>query len=170
MDSAMMFGEDLFPTDQPWDVVFDSLWVSHSEFWLVAAGGHGADIVSAVPDGDSVRGSEDAVGVPTLTSAAHIGVVLSVWEGPAPDGAGALLGTSRIEAPDREVTLVNVEGREPGPVLVLSDGGEHEVRVWRRSEGPERYDIRIWPCATRLKRGTGEGSASRASRWNGASS
>ncbi|MEU9994178.1 hypothetical protein [Streptomyces sp. NPDC050848] len=31
----MAFGEDLFAADQPWDVVFDNLWVSHSEFWLV---------------------------------------------------------------------------------------------------------------------------------------
>ncbi|MEU6882913.1 hypothetical protein [Streptomyces sp. NPDC046712] len=148
MDPVTIFGKDLFPADQPWDVVFDALWVSHSEFWLVAGSGAGADVVSAIPEGDSVRGIGEAVGVPTLSSATDVGVALSVWEGPAPDGAGTLLGTSRIEAPDREVSLVNVEGREPGPVLVLPEGGEHEVRVWRCAEGPERYDIRMWPCPT----------------------
>ncbi|KQX14914.1 hypothetical protein ASC82_06545 [Streptomyces sp. Root431] len=142
-------GEDLFPHAQPWDVVFDVLRVSHGEFWLVAGDGPGAGIVSAIPEGDSLTGNGEAIGIPTLASAGHVAVALSVWEGPAPDGPGKLLGTSRIVAPDRELALVNVEGREPGPVLVLPDEGEHQVRVWRRPArgvgGPECYDIRVWP-------------------------
>ncbi|MFI6416946.1 hypothetical protein ACIBG6_05910 [Streptomyces sp. NPDC050842] len=151
MDPVVAFGGDaLFLHAQPWDVVFDALWVSHSEFWLVAGDGPGADIVSAIPEGDSVKGNGEAVGIPAQGSASRIAVVLSVWEDPAPDGRGTLLGTSRITASTRELSLVNVEGKEPGPVLVLPDEGEHEVRVWRCPAGqasdPERYDIRVWPC------------------------
>ncbi|GGT26998.1 hypothetical protein GCM10010222_81000 [Streptomyces tanashiensis] len=148
----------LFPQAQPWDVVFDALWVSYSEFWLVAGAGPGADIESAIPEGDAVKGNGEAIGIPTQISAGHIAVALSVWGAPAPDGQGLLLGTARITAPDREVTLVNVEGREPGPVLVLPDEGEHEVKVWRlepRKPGdPERYDVRVWLCPVRGGRGT----------------
>ncbi|MFE1549878.1 hypothetical protein [Streptomyces sp. NPDC058718] len=141
--------EDLFPHSKPWDVVYDVLWVTHSEFWLVAGDGPGADLVGAIPEGDSLKGNAEAIGIPTLASAGHVAVALSVWEEPAPDGHGELLGTSRIVAPGRELALVNVEGREPGPVLVLPDEGEHQVRVWRRSAtgagGSECYDIRVWP-------------------------
>ncbi|WP_369147859.1 hypothetical protein [Streptomyces sp. R44] len=151
MESETAFAdEELFPRDQPWDAVFDALSVSHSEFWLVADDMLGADLVSAVPEGDTLKGNGAAVGIPTQLSARRIAVVLSVWEEPAPDGRGVLLGTSRITAPGRELSLVNVEGREPGPVLVLPDEGEHEVKVWRlapaEAGGPERYDVRVWPA------------------------
>ncbi|GGY26152.1 hypothetical protein [Streptomyces tanashiensis] len=154
MDPEVAFaGEVLYPQAQPWEVVFDALWVSHSEFWLVAGDGFGADIVTAIPEGDSVRGNGEAIGIPTQGSAGRIAVVLSAWEEPAPDGRGVLLGMSRITAPDRELALVNVEGREPGPVLVLRDEGDHEVKVWRLAPGSdgavERYDVRVWPCPAR---------------------
>ncbi|MFE5614199.1 hypothetical protein [Streptomyces sp. NPDC056524] len=152
MDPETMFGEDLFPSDQPWDVVFDSLWVSYSEFWLTASSDPN-DITSVIPDGDSVAGNGKAVGIPTLISAGDIAVALSVWRRPAPDGVGNLLGGSRINAADREVSLVNVEGREPGPILVLPEADEYQVKVWRLPsaggpEEPERYDIRVWPFST----------------------
>ncbi|MDX2565254.1 hypothetical protein PV371_37255 [Streptomyces sp. TX20-6-3] len=154
MDPGNAFtGEELFPGVQPWDVVYDALWVSHSEFWLAAGDGLGADVVTAIPEGDSVKGNGVAVGSPTLGSAGRVTAVLSVWESPAPDGQGTLLGTSRITSPTRELALINVEGREPGPVLVLQDEGEHEVKVWRRAttstDDPEHFDIRVWPCPTR---------------------
>ncbi|MER5708588.1 hypothetical protein [Streptomyces sp. NPDC002122] len=141
--------EDFFPHAQPWDVVYDVFRVTHSEFWLVVGDGPGADIVSAIPEGDSLKGNGEAIGIPTLASAGHVAVAPSVWEEPAPDGHGKLLGTSRIVAPGRELALVNVEGREPGPVLVLPDEGEHQVWVWRRPArgggGTECYDVRVWP-------------------------
>lgn len=152
MEPETMFDKGLFPADlQPWDAVFDYLWVTHSEFWLVA--GPDADIVSAIPDRNSVAGNGGAVGVPAPSSETHVGVALSIWEGPAPDGAGALLGTTKIEVPDREVTLANVEGREPGPVLVLPEADGYQVAVWRlpaevEGEVPERFDIRMWPLPT----------------------
>ncbi|MFF7780295.1 hypothetical protein ACFZCG_38475 [Streptomyces tanashiensis] len=154
MDPENAFaGEGLFPDVQPWDAVYDALLGAHSEFWLAAGDGPGADIVTAIPEGDSVRGNGEAVGIPTLGSTGRIAAVLSVWEAPAPDGQGTLLGTSRITSLTRELALVNVEGREPGPVLVLPDEGEHEVRVWRRAAGsvddPECYDIRVWLCPAR---------------------
>ncbi|MFJ6581280.1 hypothetical protein ACIQMY_35555 [Streptomyces sp. NPDC091368] len=140
----------LFPDAQPSDVVLDTLGVSYGEFWLVAGAGPGTDIETAIPEGDAVAGNGAAVGVPTVEPTGRIAVVLSVWEAPAPDGLGVPLGTSRITAPGRELALINVEGREPGPLLVLPDGGEHEVAVWRLARpgagGPERYDIRVWPC------------------------
>ncbi|MCT4357816.1 hypothetical protein M5362_32435 [Streptomyces sp. Je 1-79] len=143
------FGKSMFPADQPWDVVFDALWVSYSEFWLVAGSGPGADFTPVIPDGDSVQGNGGAVGVPTSRSTTRIEVALSVWDRPAPDGTGTPLGTARIEVPDREVALVNVEGREPGPVLVLPEADEYQVKVWRcpvaPGSAPERYDIRLWP-------------------------
>jgi len=149
MDPEKVFaGEELFPGAQPWDSVYDTLWVTHSVFWLVAGTGPGADIVSAVPEGDSVKGSGEAVGIPTPTSAARVTAVLSVWDSPAPDGRGTSLGAARITVPARELVLVNVEGREPGPVLVLPEEGEHEVRVWwlatSGAEELDRYDIRLW--------------------------
>ncbi|MET7760135.1 transposase [Streptomyces sp. NPDC005389] len=50
MDYGNAFaGEELFPGVQPWDVVYDALWVSHSEFWLAAGDGLGADVVTAIP-------------------------------------------------------------------------------------------------------------------------
>jgi hypothetical protein len=141
-------GEDLFPETQPWDMVYDAMWVSHGEFWLTAGEGPGADIVSALPEGDSVKGNGEAIGIPTAASHVRIVAALSVWETPAPDRQGTLLGTSRITSPTRELGLVNVEGREPGPVLVLPDEGEHEVKVWRlapeNAGDRERYDIRVW--------------------------
>ncbi|WP_328946755.1 hypothetical protein OG259_40080 [Streptomyces sp. NBC_00250] len=153
MDPLRVSAEDeLFPSAQPWDVVDDSLWVSHSEFWLVAGSGPGIDIVSAVPEGDSIKGNGGAVGIPTRASETRIAAVVSVWEGAAPHGDGAFLGTCRITVPDRELALVNVEGREPGPVLVLPEEGEHTVSVWRRdvsgSDAAEQYDIRVWRCLT----------------------
>ncbi|WP_225805583.1 hypothetical protein [Streptomyces sp. NK15101] len=149
MDPERVFaGEDLFPGAQPWDRVYAAMWVSHSEFWLVAGDGPCADPVTAIPEGDCVKGNGEAIGIPTLGSATRIQAVLSVWESPSPDGQGTLLGTSRITSPTRELTLINVEGREPGPVLVLPNEGEHEVRVWRcaarSAADPERYDIRVW--------------------------
>ncbi|MFG3345772.1 hypothetical protein ACGF1Z_12010 [Streptomyces sp. NPDC048018] len=139
----------LFPDEQPWDVVFDAFHVTHGQFWLVA--GDGAEIVSAVPEGDSLKGNGAAIGIPASRSATRVSVALSFWEEPAHDGCGALVGRCRIAVPDRELALVNVEGREPGPVLLLPDGGEYEVTV-RRLEAedavaPERYEIRVWPCA-----------------------
>ncbi|MEU6622631.1 hypothetical protein ABZ926_17945 [Streptomyces litmocidini] len=159
MDPEMaLVGEVLFPEAQPWEVVFDALWVSHSEFWLVAGDGPGADIVGAVPEGDAVKGNGEAIGIPAQGSAGRVAVVLSVWEAPAPDGRGVLLGTSRIAAPGRELALVNVEGREPGPVLVLPDEGEYEVKVWRlaskSADDPERYDVRVWRCPAPGGQGT----------------
>ncbi|WP_329428025.1 hypothetical protein [Streptomyces sp. NBC_01268] len=154
MDPETAFaGEELFAHARPWDVVYDALWVSHSEFWLVAGNGPGADVVTAIPEGDSVKGNGEAIGIATLGSAGRIAVALSVWEASAPDGQGTLLGTSRIMVPDRELAVVNVEGREPGPVLVVLDEGEHEVKVWRLAPGsaddPERYDVRVWLCPAR---------------------
>ncbi|MFD4322241.1 hypothetical protein [Streptomyces sp. NPDC058548] len=151
MDPEAAFGgDDLFPHAQPWDVTYDALWVSHSAFWLVAGSGPGADIVTAIPERDSVKGNGEAIGIPTTGSATRIAAALSIWEGPAPDGQGLLLGGCPISVPDRELALVNVEGREPGPVLVLAEEGGHQVSVWRREatslEEPERYDIRVWPC------------------------
>ncbi|MFG3350154.1 hypothetical protein ACGF1Z_34465 [Streptomyces sp. NPDC048018] len=142
----------VFPGKQPWDVVFDALWVTHGEFWLVAGSGPGADITSAVPEGDGVQGNGEAVGIPASASG-RVGVALSVWAGPAPDGQGVTLGASLISVPDRELALVNVEGREPGPVLVLPDDGDYEVRAWRcppteEQTLVERYDIRAWLCPT----------------------
>ncbi|WP_030557039.1 hypothetical protein [Streptomyces exfoliatus] len=154
MDPEKAFaGEELFPDAQPWDTVYDAMWVSHGEFWLSAGDGPGTDIVTAIPEGDSVKGNGEAIGIPTLGSSTGIAAVLSVWESPAPDAQGTLLGMSRITSPTRELSLVNVEGREPGPVLVLPDEGEHEVRVWRcaakGADDPERYDIRVWLYPTR---------------------
>ncbi|WNO76777.1 MULTISPECIES: hypothetical protein [unclassified Streptomyces] len=148
MESPCTFGEDLLPDRQPWDVTFDELTVSYSQFWVLAEGGARCDVESATPRGDSVYGHGAAVGVPTLASRANISAVLSVWDDAPPDGIGVYLGRCRIEVAERELTLVNVEGREPGPALVLPDSGSHEVKVWRRSaDGPEQYDIRVWPSA-----------------------
>ncbi|MFJ4868575.1 hypothetical protein [Streptomyces sp. NPDC088757] len=154
MDPEKAFtGEELFPEAQPWDTVYDAMWVSYSEFWLTAGGGPAADIATAIPEGDAVKGNGEAIGIPTLGSNTRIAAVLSVWESPAPDGQGTPLGTARITSLTRELALVNVEGREPGPALVLPDEGEHEVRVWRRTarsaDDPECYDIRVWLCPTR---------------------
>ncbi|MFE5594239.1 hypothetical protein [Streptomyces sp. NPDC056549] len=86
MDPETAFaGEVLFPQVQPWDVVFDNLWVSYSEFWLVAGAGPGADLESAIPEGDAVKGNGEAIGIPTQIPAGCIAVALSVWEAPAPD-------------------------------------------------------------------------------------
>ncbi|GGU12802.1 hypothetical protein GCM10010272_67510 [Streptomyces lateritius] len=152
MDPESMINSDLYPDRQPWDVVFDELWVSHSEFWLVAGSGPGADIVSAIPEGDAVTGNGEAIGIPTSGSAGDVSIALSVWEAPVPEGRGTWLGTCRIWAPGRELSFVNVEGREPGPVLVLPEGAEYQVSVWRCAKadaaGSERYDIRVWQCPT----------------------
>ncbi|MFF8836057.1 hypothetical protein [Streptomyces sp. NPDC015130] len=153
MDPENAFNSDtLFPDVQPWDAVYDSMWVSHGEFWLVAGDGPGVDTTTAIPRGDTVQGNGDAVGVPTTGSTDRIAAVLSVWDSPAPDRLGTLLGTSRISSPTRELALINVEGREPGPVLVLPDEGEYEVKVWRcavqTADDLEGYDIRVWLCPT----------------------
>ncbi|MER7666373.1 hypothetical protein [Streptomyces sp. NPDC096193] len=150
MESPSTFGEDLFPDRQPWDVAFDELTVSYSQFWVLGEGGDRGDVESAIPQGDAVSGHGTAAGVPTRASRALIGAALSVWDETPPDGVGTYLGTCRIEVPERELTLVNVEGREPGPVLVLPDGGAYAVKVWRRSgDEPEQYDIRVWPSPGR---------------------
>ncbi|MET7622808.1 hypothetical protein [Streptomyces sp. NPDC005408] len=146
MEPATVFGEDVFPDRQPWDVVFDALTVSYGEFWVLAEGGDRDDVESAIPDGDAVSGHGTAVGVPTRESRTSIEVALSVWDDTPPDGDGAYLNACRINVPERELRVVNVEGREPGPALVLPDSGAYEVKVWRRvCDGPEQYDIRVWP-------------------------
>ncbi|MFI1016845.1 hypothetical protein [Streptomyces sp. NPDC020965] len=150
MESVTVFGENLFPDRQPWDVVFDTLKVSHSEFWVLAEGGDHGDLESAIPQEGVVSAHGTAVGVPTRASRTRIGIALSVWGETPPDGRGVYLGTCRVDAPARELTCVNVEGREPGPALVLPDAGEYGVKAWRcASEEPERYDIRVWPCPDR---------------------
>ncbi|MEE1820242.1 hypothetical protein PUR59_35175 [Streptomyces sp. SP18ES09] len=158
--------EALFPDAQPWDVVLDTLWGSYGEFWLVAGAGPGADVETAIPEREAVAGNGEAVGIPTVESAGRIAVVLSVWEAPAPDGLGVPLGSSRITGAGRELVLTNVEGREPSPVLVLPDEGEHEVAVWRLAPpgagGPERYAVRVWPCPAGGGRG-GAGFSTRTS-------
>ncbi|MFG3041890.1 hypothetical protein ACGFYZ_33830 [Streptomyces sp. NPDC048330] len=153
MEPVANFENDkLFPDRQPWDVVYDALWVTHGEFWLVAGSGPGGDIDSAIPEDGSIKGNGEAVGIPAASANGRVGAALSVWEEPAPDSQGTPLGTCRIGAPDRELALVNVEGRESGPVLVLPDAGEYQVSVWRCAAagdgGSERYDIRVWPCPT----------------------
>ncbi|MFI0990509.1 hypothetical protein [Streptomyces exfoliatus] len=151
MDNDASFGAGLFQGKVPWDVIYDTLWVSHKEFWLVAGTGPGPDIVTAIPEGDTIACNGEAVGIPTLTEGL-VNVALSVWGGPPPDGQGPLLGTGRINAVDRELALVNVEGREPGAVLILEEAGEHQVRVWRAApradDQAELFDVRIWPCPT----------------------
>lgn len=136
-DPETMFGEDLFPTDQPWDVVFDSLWVSHSEFWLVA--GPGADIVSTIPEGDSVRGNGEAVGVPTFSSATDVGVALSVWEGPAPPRADEPVcrpGGRRRSAPGARGRPARASTPASGPAPrarsrpLNAPGAVHSMREW----------------------------------------
>ncbi|MFJ8659723.1 hypothetical protein [Streptomyces sp. NPDC093795] len=145
----MIFSAGMFPGRSPWHVVFDVLSVSHSQFWLVSGSMPGSPIVCPVPEGDSMKGNGEAVGVPTLASATRVDVVLSAWEREAPEGHGTPLGTCRIWVPGRELVLVNVEGREPGPVLVLPDAEEFQVRGWRcpasDGHGPERYDLRVGP-------------------------
>lgn len=149
MGHEMRFEGTLFSGDNPWDVVFDILRTPYREFWLI--GDSRADIESAIPGSDSIAGNSEAVGIPCLREG-RVLVSISVWEGPAPDGQGDYLGASQISAPEREVTLINVEGRDPGPVLVLQDEGDHHVKVWRsiarNSNGFEQYDIRLWPCLT----------------------
>ncbi|MFC9337391.1 hypothetical protein ACFT0G_02975 [Streptomyces sp. NPDC057020] len=151
MDNNADFGAHLFPGESPWDAIYDTLWVSHREFWLVAGTGPGPNIMTAIPEGDTIACNGEAVGIPTL-SEGRVSVALSVWEGPAPDGQGSFLGTGQINVSDRELSLLNVEGREPGPVLTLEEEGQHEVRVWRAaarsSDGAELFDVRIWPCPT----------------------
>ncbi|GGT54653.1 hypothetical protein GCM10010271_68150 [Streptomyces kurssanovii] len=150
MESPSRFSEDLFPDRQPWDVAFDELTVSYSQFWVLAEGGDRSDAESAVPQDDAVSGHGTAAGVPTQASRVHIGAALSVWDETPPDGAGVYLGSCRIDVPERELTLVNVEGREPGPSLVLPDSGIYAVKVWRRSaDETEQYDIRVWPSPGR---------------------
>ncbi|MEU2656047.1 hypothetical protein ABZ615_12050 [Streptomyces sp. NPDC007325] len=153
MNSGDELAHNLFQEREPTDVVFDTLWVTHSEFWLVlAAAGHFVDVSTAIPSEDSIVGNGDAVGIPTRESVVDVRISLSVWPTTPPDGRGAPLGSTSIEVEGRELRLVNVEGREPGPVLLLEEDGPHLVRVWRSEPGPEGqkefYDIRVWRDAT----------------------
>ncbi|MFE6222976.1 hypothetical protein [Streptomyces sp. NPDC057854] len=148
MDDEAEFESNLFLVGEPTDVVFDALSVTYSQFWLaLAAADHFVDVSTAVPAADSIVTNGDAVGIPTKISAGHVKVALSAWPATPPDGQGVLLGSSSIEVEGRELHLVNVEGREPGPALVLEDDGPYEVRVWRSEPAgtstTEYFDIRV---------------------------
>ncbi|MGW3521383.1 hypothetical protein [Streptomyces hydrogenans] len=147
MDDGAGFERDLFQGNEPTDVVFDSLWVTYSEFWLAPAAGPYADVTTAIPVGDAIAANGEVVGIPTKNSAGDVTVALSVWPATPPDGRGTLLGSASIEVEGRELHLINIEGREPGPVLVLEDDGTYEVRVWKSEPAevtPEFFDIRVW--------------------------
>ncbi|MER5966671.1 hypothetical protein [Streptomyces sp. NPDC002057] len=145
MDHDLTFDGD---AQTPEDVVYDSFFVSYREFWLVAAGGPDPDLTEAIPEENSIAGGGESVGIPTLRDGV-VRVTLSSWENPAPDARGTFLGQSLITAPEREITLRNVEGKEPGSVLVLESEGDYHVKVWRSGDGSgddlEEYDIRVWP-------------------------
>ncbi|MGA5198305.1 hypothetical protein [Streptomyces exfoliatus] len=147
MENSARFGDNLFEGANPIDVAFDTLWVTHREFWLVAGDGPGADVSTAIPVGDSLAHNGEAVGIPTLAEG-FVNVALSAWASRPPHAQGFLLGSCSINANEREVSLINVEGREPGPVLVLEEAGEHQVSVWRsipqNDDDFEMFDIRIW--------------------------
>ncbi|MFF9340515.1 hypothetical protein ACF1CG_12315 [Streptomyces sp. NPDC014773] len=146
MDDEAEFERNSFRDGEPWDVVFDTLWIICSQFWLVlAAADRSVDVSTVIPAGDSIASNGDAVGIPTRISAGHVKVALSAWPATPPDGQGVPLGSSSIVVEGRELRLVNVEGREPGPVLVLEEDGPYEVRVWRSEvQGAEYFDIRVW--------------------------
>ena len=147
MNDGAGFERDLFQGDEPTDVVFDSLWVTYSQFWLVPVAGPYPEVTTAIPVGDAIAANGEVVGLPTKNSAGDVRVALSVWSATPPDGHGTLLGSASIVVEGRELRLINVEGREPGPVLVLDDDGTYEVRVWRSEPAevtPEFFDIRVW--------------------------
>ncbi|GGR51696.1 hypothetical protein [Streptomyces roseolus] len=149
MDDEAEFENNLFLGGEPTDVVFDALWVTYSQFWLtLAAADRFVDVSTAIPAADSIATNGDAVGIPTRSSAGNVKVALSAWPATPPDGQGDLLGSSSVVVEGRELHLVNVEGREPGPVLVLEDDGSYEVRVWRSEPAgtgaTEYFDIRVW--------------------------
>ncbi|MFE9045306.1 hypothetical protein ACFY9F_32320 [Streptomyces sp. NPDC012421] len=153
MDNDDELERNIFQECEPTDVVYDTLGVTHSEFWLVlAAAGHFVDVSTAIPSDDSIAGNGDAVGIPTRESVGDVGISLSVWPTTPPDGTGAPLGSTSIRVEGRELRLVNVEGREPGPVLLLEEDGPYLVRVWRSEPGSEGqkefYDIRVWKDPT----------------------
>ncbi|MFI0829549.1 hypothetical protein ACH4Q7_34640 [Streptomyces roseolus] len=148
MDGEAEFESGLFLDGEPTDVVFDALWVTYSQFWLaLAAADRFVDVSTAIPAADSIATNGDAVGIPTRSSAGNVKVALSAWPATPPDGQGDLLDSSSIVVEGRELHLVNVEGREPGPVLVVEDDGPYEVRVWRSEPAgastTEYFDIRV---------------------------
>ncbi|MDX2290926.1 MULTISPECIES: hypothetical protein [Streptomyces] len=152
MDNGAEFERNVFQGGEPTDVVVDTLWVTHSQFWLAPAAGTYPDVTTAIPVGDSIAENAEVVGIPTKSSAGDMRVALSLWPTTPPDGRGTLLGSASIVVEGRELHLINVEGREPGPVLVLEDDGTYKVRVWRtepaETTAAEYFDIRVWQGPT----------------------
>ncbi|MFF2776058.1 hypothetical protein ACFVU3_14225 [Streptomyces sp. NPDC058052] len=135
MDDAAAFESALFRDGEPYDVAFDSLWVTYGEFWLVSTAGCSVDVSTAIPTADSIVTNGGAVGIPAKSSAGHMAMALSLWSATPPDGRGIPLGSSSITVEGRELSLVNVEGREPAPALVVEEDGTYQVRVWRSELG-----------------------------------
>ncbi|RVU20961.1 hypothetical protein EOT10_26935 [Streptomyces antnestii] len=134
----------LFGNTGPWDVVYDDFVISYSQFWVAAR--DGADFTTAIPAGEEVKGNGQAVGIPAASQETRVEVALSYWQSTPPDGVGKYLGSAVLDVPNRELRCLNVEGREEPAVLVLPDDGSHEVKVWRRNDLPEQYDIRVSEC------------------------
>jgi hypothetical protein len=141
----------LVSPETPLESVWDVLNLDYGYFSLVgereAPGG-----MPPVLDPQQVR-SGGALAVLSSVQTVRVKVVVSLWEGPAPDGGGVFLGEGVLWCPDAELSVDSPPDTWGALAVALEEPGHYCVKVWREAMSEdgatERFDVRIWLCPGR---------------------
>ena len=138
----------LVSSETPLESVWDVLKLDYGYFSLV--GDRGApDSTLLSLDPQQVRGG-GVLAVLSSVQTIRVKVVVSLWEGPAPDGGGVFLGEGVLWCPDAELSIDSPPDTWEVLAVTLEEPGHYCVKVWREAVSEdgakERFDVRMWLC------------------------
>jgi hypothetical protein len=138
----------LVSSQTPFESAWDVLKLDCGYFSLVGDRG-AADGTPQNLDPQQVH-SGGVLAVRSSVQTIRVKVVVSLWEGPAPDGDGVFLGEGVLWCPDAELSIDSPPDTWEVLAVTLEEPGHYCVKVWREAVcedgAKERFDVRMWPC------------------------